>query len=94
VEDRECIHYKLCIAGALGCLAGLGEISLLCISGLWLICMSTKMATEGGRMDHGSWIIGVDLLRWMMALTMTLLHEARHGWGAGSAGPVLTEVDR
>jgi hypothetical protein len=29
-----------------------------------------------------------------MALTMTLLHEARHGWGAGSAGPVLTEVDR
>lgn len=29
-----------------------------------------------------------------MALTMALLHEARHGWGAGSAGPVLTEVDR
>lgn len=30
----------------------------------------------------------------MMALTMTLLREAKHGWRAGSAGPVLTEVDR
>jgi hypothetical protein len=54
MEDRECIHYRLCIAGALGCLAGLGEISLLCISGLRLICMSTKIAMEEGGwiMDH------------------------------------------
>jgi hypothetical protein len=43
-------------------------------------------------MDHGS--LTLNLQRWMMTLIMALLREATHGWGAGSAGPVLTEVDR